>query len=38
MYISAVDRSVGEEEWRPFVERQGSVIWSLPVGVVTCRW
>jgi transcriptional regulator len=23
MYISAVDRSFGEEEWRPFVERQG---------------
>lgn len=23
MYISAVDRSLGEEEWRPFVERQG---------------
>lgn len=23
MYISAVDRSFGEEEWRPFVEHQG---------------
>jgi transcriptional regulator len=23
MYISAVDGSLGEEEWRPFVERQG---------------